>query len=103
MKPLGFARQTAGAYVLVQSEQVSRVWLQKFAHQPAFRVWTSFQANTTSKPVVESSDRFTYRDSPAGRQFDFSVRFADDAAERCLSEIREFVETVAIPWLNEQA
>jgi hypothetical protein len=81
----------------------ARVWLQKFRNRAAFRVAMSFRAEPDGAWVTEFADRFTYRDSPTGRRFDFSVRWGDDAAERCLNEIRDFVRLVAVPWFEQQA
>jgi len=53
--------------------------------------------------ATEFSDKYTYRDAPGGRRYDFSIRFGDVPASRCLSEIREFVKNVAIPWFEAQA
>ena len=53
--------------------------------------------------VVTFSDAYTYKDSPSGRKYDFGIRWGDDAVERCVAEIRDFVENVAIPWFDDQA
>jgi hypothetical protein len=63
----------------------------------------SFTPHGSENSTVEFADKWTYRDSPAGRKFDFSIRWEDDAAERCLQEIRDFVVVVAVPWFESQA
>jgi hypothetical protein len=52
---------------------------------------------------VEFADKYTFRDSPSGRRYDFSFRFGDDPAERCVGEIRDFIANVALPWFEQQA
>jgi hypothetical protein len=100
---LGFVKDVGGSCIRLLGTATCKVWLQKFRKQPAFRVAMSFKASDASESVTEFGDRWTYRDSPAGRQFNFSIRWGDDAAERCLQEIHDFVETVAIPWFEAQA
>ena len=100
---LGFASGAGAGCVRPLGGGTCKVWLQKFRHQPAFRVAMSFAAPGRARPAVEFSDRWTYRDSPAGRRFDFDLRGGEDAAERCLREIRAFVEIVALPWFEAQA
>jgi hypothetical protein len=100
---LGFSKDAGASCVRQLRGATCRVGLQKFRHQPAFRVVMSFAAPGQARPVVEFSDRWTYRDSPAGRRFDFGIRWGEDAAERCLREIREFVELVALPWFEARA
>jgi len=103
LAPLGFSKDVGASCRRSTGHAVCRVWLQKFRHQPAFRVAMSFKPSPEAAWVTEFADRWTYRDSPAGRQFDFGIRFGDDAADRCLSEIQDFVETVALPWFEAQA
>ncbi len=100
---LGFKKHRGAGCVCVVDGNTWDVWLQKFRHQPAFRVAMSFTPHGSEKALVEFADIWTFRDSPAGRQFNFSIRWGDDAAERCLKEIRDFVQIVAIPWFRLQA
>jgi hypothetical protein len=99
----GFEASASSGGAAVVDGHTWRVWLQKFRHQPAFRVAMSFTARDGQAPAVEFADRWTCRDSPAGRKFDFGLGGGDDAADRCLREIRDFVEVVAIPWFKSQA
>ncbi len=103
MAELGFEKQPGAGCVRVVDGNRWHVWLQKFSRQPAFRVAMSFTAQGSETSTVEFADRWTCRDSPAGRRFDFNIRWDVDAAERCLREIRSFVEVVAIPWFESQA
>ncbi len=100
---LGFEKKPGASSIRMVDGSRWHVWLQKFRHQPAFRVAMSFTPRGSEKANVEFADKWTYRDSPSGRKFDFSIRWEDDAAERCLREIRDFVELVAIPWFESQA
>jgi hypothetical protein len=99
---LGFEKQPGASCVRVTDGNTWHVWLQKFRHQPAFRVGMSFTPLGSEKSI-EFSDKWTFRDSPAGRQFDFNIRWEDDAAERCSQEICDFVVVVAMPWFESQA
>jgi hypothetical protein len=100
---LGFEKKPRAGCVRVVDGNIWHVWLQKFRHLPAFRVAMSFTPQGSKKSAVEFSDKWTYRDSPAGRKFDFGIHWGDDAAERCLQEIRDFVVVVAVPWFESQA
>jgi hypothetical protein len=100
---LGFEKKAGASCVRVVDGDTWHVWLQKFRRQPAFRVAMSFTPRGSEKSAVEFADKWTCGDSPAGRKFDFNIRWGDDAAERCLQEIRDFVEVVAVPWFEAQA
>ena len=100
---LGFEKKAGASCIRMVDGDTWHVWLQKFRHQPALRVAMSFTPAGSEKSSVEFADKWTYRDSPAGRKFDFSIRWGDDAAERCLQEIHDFVEIVALPWFADQA
>lgn len=100
---LGFKKHRGASCICVVDGDTWLVWLQKFRSGPAFRVAMSFTPRGSERATVEFADRWTYRDSPAGRRFDFSIRWGEDAAERCLNEIRDFVQIVAVPWFKSQA
>jgi len=100
---LGFEKQMSGSCMRVVDGHRWHVWLQKFQNLPSFRVAMSFSPKGSEKWTVEFSDNWTYRDSPVGRRFDFNIRWGDDAEERCLREIHDFVQTVAVPWFEAQA
>ena len=100
---LGFVPYSRAGCVRMYGSTTARVWLQKFSGMPKFRVVMSFQAAGDKRRITECGDRFTYRGSPAGRKFDFNIRWGDDASDRCLREIRAFVEVVAMPWFEKQA
>ncbi len=105
LRDLGFTKGPGGSCVRVIDGHSCQVGLQKFRHEAAFRVIFSFQPAGCEQAdcVVEFSDPYTYRDSPSGRKYDFGIRWGDDAADRCITEIREFVEDVALPWFAEKA
>ena len=100
---LGFEKKGGASCVRVVDGNTWHVWLQKFSRLPAFRVAMTFTPQVSEKRIIEFGDKWTYKDSPAGRKFDFSIRWGDDAAERCLREIRDFVQLVAVPWFESQA
>jgi hypothetical protein len=99
---LGFQKERGQSCIRMVDGNVWQVGLQKFRHQAAFRVWMKFTPRGSEKAAVEIADKWTYRNSPAGRKFDFSIHRGDEAAEHCLQEIRDFVETVAIAWFESQ-
>jgi len=98
----GFQKKD-GACVLFKEGAICKVWLQKLRSGPVFRVAMSFYTPEAVTPVVEFADKWTYRDSPSGRKFNFEFRTGEDSVEHCLDEIREFVKTVALPWFEAQA
>jgi hypothetical protein len=100
---LGFKKHRGASCICIVDGDTWHVWLQKFRHQPAFRVAMSFTPHGSEKARVEFADKWTHLDSPAGRKFDFRIRWGDDAAERCLREIHDFVQVVAVPWFKSQA
>lgn len=100
---LGFEKKRGASCMRVVDGHTWHVWLQKFRNQPAFRVAMSFKPADSERWVTEFADPWTYRGNQSGRQFDFSIRRGDDAADRCLSEIREFVELIALPWFARQS
>ena len=77
------------------------LWLQKFVRMPAFRVAMSFIPDgDQNRSVTEFGDRYTYKDSPAGRQFRFHFVRSEDAVEVCVREIEAFAREVALPWFR---
>ena len=105
LRDLGFASSKGGSCTIAVLDSICRVGLQKFRHQTAFRVIYSLEPADGSRDgiVVDHSDRFTYRDSPSGRQFDFDIRWGDEPVARCLTEIHDFVRDVVIPWAESTA
>ena len=100
---LGFEKQVGGKSVRVVDGHRWHVGIHKLRHLPEFRVQMSFALKGSDNWTVEISDKWTCRDSPAGRRFDFNIRWGDDAEERCLREIHDFVQIVAVPWFEAQA
>lgn len=104
---LGFSDGPGGGCVKNIGGHTCRVWLQKFVHQPAFRVAMSFSPvdGREGDWTIEFADRWTYKDSHGGRKYDFGIQRGGDeeSIERCLGEIRDFVENVAMVWFEEQA
>jgi len=100
---LGFEKKSGASCMRVVDGHTWHVWLQKFRHQPAFRIAMSFKPADGERWITEFADPWTYRGNPSGRQFDFSIRWGDDAPDRCLREIREFVEMIALPWFAKQS
>jgi len=105
MRELGFSNVGRGGYTFQLDGHTCHVGLQKFTHQPAFRIIMSFEPSGGSRAdlVCEVSDPHTYRDTPSGRKYDFNIRWGDDAVERCVAELADFVRNVAMPWFVEQA
>jgi hypothetical protein len=105
LRDIGFSKGAGGSCVLVLDGHTCRVGLQKFRYQPAFRVIISFERRGSEDRdiAVEFSDAHTYRDSPSGRKFDFGIPWGDNAVERCLAEIRDYVANVAIQWFRAQS
>jgi len=105
LRDLGFKKGAGGSCVRVIDGHLCRVGLQKFVHRPAFRVILSFEPGKDDGEdyVVEFSDLYTYKDSPSGRKYNFGIRWGDDAVERCIAEIHDFVENVGLAWFAKQA
>jgi len=103
LEAFGFERQPSGGYTRRYGSHMGQVWLQKLSVPFLFRVAMSFQADGSIKPIVEFADKYTFRNPPGGRKYNFRFRFGDLAEERCVSEIRDFVADVALPWLEQQA
>ncbi len=104
LQALGFIRDKGGCSRDLDGHRC-RIWLQKFRHMPQFRVAMSFHpaGGDDSRWVTEFADAWTYKDSPGGRKYDFGIRWGDDAVDRCLREVHDFVENVAISWFAERA
>jgi len=100
---LGFERKASASCGRVVDGNLWLVWIQQLQHEGVFRVAMSFIPANGGGRVVEFADRWTGGDSPAGRRFDFGIRGGDDVVERCLREIRDFVEVVAMPWFAGRA
>ncbi len=105
LSDLGFAAGGHDSCTIIIGDHICTIGLQKFRHQPAFRVLYSVQpvGGTRDDSVVQFSDPYTYRNNPSGRQFDFGIRWGDEPVSHCLSEIHDFVRDVAIPWATSLA
>jgi hypothetical protein len=99
IEELGFTRSQDEGFTRGFGEFTARVGLQKFRHQAALRVIFSVveRADTNAKPHREFSDRWTYRDGPGPKKYDFGIEWGDDAVDRCLDEITHFVQRVVVP------
>ena len=105
LRELGFTKSYGASGVRIVDGHTCKVGLQKFRHQSAFRIIMSIEpkGEKEGSRIIDYSDKYTYRDSPSGKIYDFGIRWGDKAAEKCANEIRDFIENVALPWFVRQA
>ena len=105
LKDLGYQPQSQGGCIKTVGGATCRVGLQKLSFDALFRVILSFEppGGNEDATIFEVSDPHTCTDSPSGRKYNFNIRWGDDAVDRCLREIHDFVMNVADPWFEHQA